>query len=88
MSISSPPPPQSGAIGRKRLIWLKYYNVMKQQIRFTLGLTTAKNTDYKKKRFKWKLFRIKLPTKMSVGAYVYLPQEWYNWGGGVKDCHV
>ncbi len=29
---------QSGAKGLVRLIWLKYYNVQKQQIAFTLGL--------------------------------------------------
>ncbi len=40
----------------------------------------AKNTDYIKKWFKQKLFRIKFTTKNSVDAYLYLPQEW-SWGG-------
>ncbi len=33
-----------------------------------LGLNTAKNTDYVKKRFKYKLLKIKFLTKRSVGA--------------------
>ncbi len=48
MSISA----QSGAWGRGRLPYLKYYNVPKQENRFTLRLNAAKNTDYMKKSFK------------------------------------
>ncbi len=68
--------PRSGARVLKGLKWLKYYNLQKRQITFTLGLNAAKNTDYMEKRFKLKLFRIKFSTKKSVGAYVYLPPEW------------
>ncbi len=39
MSIS----PRSGARGLKRLIWLKYYIVLKWQITFNLGLNADKN---------------------------------------------
>ncbi len=45
MSIS----PRCGAGRLKRLIWLKYYNVQKRQITFTLGLNTVKNTAYMEK---------------------------------------
>ncbi len=38
--------------GLERLIWLKYYDVQKRQITFTLGLDVAKNTDYMEERFK------------------------------------
>ncbi len=41
--------------------------------KFTLGPNAAKSTDYIKKCFEQKLFRIKFPKKKSVGAYVYLP---------------
>ncbi len=41
--------PRSGATRLERLIWLKYYNVQKRQIIFTLGLNAAKNTDFMKK---------------------------------------
>ncbi len=34
------------------LIWLKYYNVLKRQITFTLRLNADKNNDYMEKRFK------------------------------------
>ncbi len=34
----------------------KYYNVLKQEDRFTLGLDCAKHTDYIEKRFEQKLF--------------------------------
>ncbi len=40
--------------------------------KFTSGLNAAKNTEYIEKCFEQKLFRIKFPTKKSVGAYVYL----------------
>ncbi len=45
MSIS----PWSGARGLQRLIFLKYYNTLKWESRFTLGLNTAKNMHYIKK---------------------------------------
>ncbi len=51
-----PPPPL-------RLTCLKYYNEMKWESRFTLGLNAAKNTDYIKKHFKEKLLKMKFPTK-------------------------
>ncbi len=57
----------------KRLPSFKYYNVQKQGSRFTLGSHAAKNTQYIKKFFKRKLLSIKLCTRKSVGAYVYLP---------------
>ncbi len=42
----------SGAGGLQRLICFKYYIVPKWKSRFCLGLNTAKNTDYMRKRFK------------------------------------
>ncbi len=47
MSIS----PQKGARGFERLIWLKYYIVLKQEVTFNLGLNTAENTHPVKKSF-------------------------------------
>ncbi len=47
MSTSS----RSGARGLKRLPSLKYYNVLKWEIKFTLGLNADKITDYIKKLF-------------------------------------
>ncbi len=44
------------------LPFLKYFNVLEWESRFTLGLNAAKNTDYIKKSFK-KLFKIKFATK-------------------------
>ncbi len=40
----------------QRLICSKYYNVLKQESRFTLRLNAAKNTDYIKKCVREKLF--------------------------------
>ncbi len=45
MSIS----PGSGAMGLERLIFFKYYIVLKWESRFTFGLNTAKITDYIKR---------------------------------------
>ncbi len=45
----------------RRLPFLKYYNVLEWESRFTLGLNTAKKKI--KKSFKKKLFRIKFPPK-------------------------
>ncbi len=66
----------SGAGGFQRLPFLKYYNVPKWENKFTLGLKTARNTNYIKNCFKQKLLRLKFPTKNSVDAYLYLSQEW------------
>ncbi len=52
------------------------FEILEWESKFTLGLNAAKNTNFIKKGFKWKLFRIQFPTKNSVGAYVYLSQEW------------
>ncbi len=54
MSIS-PRPPGSGAQELQRLTCLKYYNVLKWESRFTLGLNAAKNTDYIKKTLQIKV---------------------------------
>ncbi len=62
-------------MGRQRLPFVKY-NVLEWESRFILGLTAAQSTDYIKKYFNQKLFRIKFPTKNSDGAYLYLLQEW------------
>ncbi len=48
MSIS----PKSGARGLQRLLYLKYYNIQKQESRFNLGFDTAKNKRYIQKCFK------------------------------------
>ncbi len=50
-----------------------------------LGRNTAKNAHYIEKYFKENLFRIKYPTKKSVGAYIYLAEEWSF--GTIKICH-
>ncbi len=72
--------PKSGARGPQTLTCLKYYNILKWESKFTLGLKTAKNINYIKKCFKQKLFRIKITTKNLVGTYIYLSQEWrYVW---------
>ncbi len=42
---------RNGAMGLQRLICLRYYNVLKWEIRFTLGLNADKNADYKKNSF-------------------------------------
>ncbi len=66
-----------------RCVWL--LDVWKWGNRLTLGFSAAENTNYMKKRFKYKLFRIKFPTS----AYVYLSvlhrieirgsEDWYGW---------
>ncbi len=43
---------RSGARGDPKIDLFKYYNVLQWESRFTLGLNTAKNTDYMKKCFK------------------------------------
>ncbi len=37
---------------------------------------SEKNTDYIKKYFKQKFWRIKFPTKNYLDAHLYVPQEW------------
>ncbi len=66
------PTPLSGARGLERLVWLKYYFVLKRQITFNLGLNADKYTDNKRKGSK-KMFRIQFPTKNSVSAYLSPP---------------
>ncbi len=60
----------------ERLICLKYYIVLKWESSFTFVLNAAKITDYIKKLLKYKLFRIKIHKKKSVGTHEYLSQEW------------
>ncbi len=43
---------RSGARGLGRLPCFKYFNVQKQESRFNVGLNTAENTHYIRKRFK------------------------------------
>ncbi len=57
----------------KNLPFLKYYNELEWESRFTLGLYAAKNIDYIETYFKQKLRRIKFPIKNSEEAYLYLP---------------
>ncbi len=48
--------PRRGAVGLQRLPFLKYYyNVLKWESRFTLGLIAAKNMDYMKKMLQIKV---------------------------------
>ncbi len=54
---------ESRARGLQRLLFLKYYDVLKYENRFVLGLNAVKNSDYVTKCFKQKLFRVKFPTK-------------------------
>ncbi len=72
MSISL----KSGARGLQRSVCLKSFNVQKWEIRFALGLNTAKDTHYIIKSFKLNMFRIEFRTKKSARAYVYLPHTW------------
>ncbi len=65
--------PKESSYGVPKIAIYVYYYVLKQENWFTLGLNTAKNTDYIKKSFKLNLLRIKFPTKNSAGAHVYLP---------------
>ncbi len=46
---------RSGARGLHRLSFLKYYNVLESESRFTLGLKAAKNADYIKKMLQTKI---------------------------------
>ncbi len=67
---------RSGKCDAQHATAAQYFTLQKQDSTFTLGLNTAKNTPCIKKCFKQKLSSIKFATKNSVGAYVYLPQEW------------
>ncbi len=53
---------RSGAWKLQRLPYLKY-NVLEWESRFTSGLNAAESTDYIKKYFEQKSFRIKFPIK-------------------------
>ncbi len=68
--------PKSRTSGIERLVSLKYYKMQKQESGFTRWLNTDKIIYYIKKLFKWKLLRIEFRMKKSVGAQVYLSQEW------------
>ncbi len=61
---------QKWSQGLQRLPFLKYYNVLEWENRFTLGLNTAKNANYIKKGFKRKLFRINFPIKKLQQTHV------------------
>ncbi len=85
--IACPPPPRRGRKVRgeqtkKDKGWnplpflLKYCNALEWESRFTLALNAVKNIDYIEKCCKQKLFIIKVPTKSSVSAYLYLPWKW------------
>ncbi len=67
--------PWNGGRGLQRLPLLTYYNILKWESRLTFGLNAAKHSDYIKKCFEQKLFRIKVPIKDSLDAYLYLPQK-------------
>ncbi len=52
-----------------------HHNALEWESKFTLGLNTAKNTDYIEKCFKQNLHNIKFPVKNSADAYLYLLQD-------------
>ncbi len=54
----------------------KHLHLLEWKSRFTFGLNAAKSTYCIEKCFKQKLYKIKFPTKNSVGASLYLPLEW------------
>ncbi len=54
----------------------QYCYTLKWESRLFSRLNAAKITNYIKKLFKWKLFRIEFHTKKSVDAHLYLSQEW------------
>ncbi len=61
------------ARGLQRIPCLKYYNVLKWENRFTLGLNTTKNTDYIKNPSNKSCLELNFPEKtqwmhMSVSA--------------------
>ncbi len=83
---------RSWARGLQRSICLKFYNVQKWGIRFTLSLNAAKNTDYMKKCFKQKLSRIKFSKKKTLRSHFSISSwsglrddPFSNLWGGVKN---
>ncbi len=68
--------PRTGVRGLQRLPFLKIFNVLEWERRFSLEPNAAKNTCHIKKCLQQKLFGIKFHTKNSVDACFYLPQEW------------
>ncbi len=51
-------------------------NALERECTCTLGLNATKNIKNIKKCFKQELFRMKFPTKNSLNAILYSPQEW------------
>ncbi len=47
--------PPSGARGLERLIWLKYYDLVKRQIKFTFGLNAADSNALNLKKLQIKV---------------------------------
>ncbi len=60
--------------GAKHWPFFKYINALKWESRLTLELNAEKNTDCIEKCFKQKLYKIRIPAKNSVGAFLYFPQ--------------
>ncbi len=56
------------------------HNLLEWEYRFTLGLNAATNTDYIKKRFEQKLFRIKFSRKKLPVHIPQSPPEVELWG--------
>ncbi len=71
--------------GPQRLICFKYYNVLNQEIRFTLGLNAAEITDYMKKSFSKSCSELNFLQRSQWAHMCISPR-----GGarGSKDCHV
>ncbi len=59
----------------QRLPTLKYYNVQKQESRFTLRLDAPKNMLYPKMLQIKVVVSTEFHTKRSVGTYAYHPQQ-------------
>ncbi len=60
----------------QRLPLLKYYDVLEWESRFASELNAAKKPHYIKKYFKQTLFKVRLPAKNSLDAFLYLTQKW------------
>ncbi len=54
--------------GSKDVLFLKYYDTLQWESRFTLQLNATKNTNYIEKWFKRKSYKIKLPIKKLNGS--------------------
>ncbi len=77
---------QNGARGLKILPCLKYYNVLKQENRLTLGLNTAKNTGFMKTILEVKVVENSISyKKVSRRMYLFPPGVEL---GGLKDSKV